>query len=118
MTEAESRRSPRVRPGRIVRVTFLEQSLVHSGTLLDISETGMGILVDAPISSGSTIHVEVERTLLVGTVVYCSPAANGRFRVGAQLVNRLGGTTWESLLLKWQPATPAAFGDSSAIADL
>jgi len=113
MTDTEYRRSPRVRPGRIVCVTFLDRSLVDGGTLIDISDTGVGILVDAPIETGTTLHVEIEHHLLVGTAVYCRPAENGHFRVGLQLVNRLGGPAWEELLRKWQPSSPPApSGDS------
>ena len=109
----EFRRSPRVRPGRIVRLTFLEKSLVEGGTLLDISETGMGILVDSPIDSGTTLHVELEGHLLVGTSVHCVPTSQQSFRVGLELVNRLSGTDWDRLIHKWRKddAPSPASGD-------
>jgi PilZ domain len=106
MTNRELRRSPRVRPGGIVRVTFLERSFVDTGTLVDISETGMGLLVEAPVEPGTTLHVELNDQLVVGSAVYCRVAENGYYRVGLRLLNRLGGSAWDAMLRKWQPSTP------------
>ena len=111
MSETESRRSPRVRPGRIVRVTVLDPSRAEYGTLIDISETGMGLFVESPFDVESTVHVEFEDYLLVGTVVYCRRLENGFLRLGLQLVNRLGGADWEAILRKWQPSPPVPSPD-------
>jgi hypothetical protein len=108
MTRLELRRSPRVRPGGIVRVTLLDKALAGTGTLLDISETGVGLLVEAPIEAGTTVHLELHDHLLVGNVVYCDPTEAGPYRVGLQLLNRLGGAAWETLLRRWTPAANVA----------
>jgi PilZ domain len=100
------RRSPRLRPGRTVRVTVLDQTNAGVGSLLDISETGLGILIEGPLCMGTTVHVEVEDHLLVGTIVYCHTCDNGYFRAGVQLLNHVGGPTWEAFLRKWQAYPP------------
>lgn len=97
MVTSERRSSPRIRPGRLVRITFLEPSKVSGGTLVDISEHGAGVLVDSEVAPATTLHIELDGHLLVGTVLYCMPAGE-HFRLGLHLVHHLSATDWQAFL--------------------
>ena len=102
MLSTERRASPRIRPGRLIRFTILENSLVNSGTLLDVSEHGAGVVVDTALPPATTLHMELDGHLMVGTVLYCVAAADEKFRLGLHLVNHLSNSDWRQLLEKWR----------------
>jgi predicted methyltransferase len=97
MDQSEKRRRPRVRPGRLVTVRLVNQASVQDATVFDLSESGLGILVQSPIKSGTTVHVEVENHVLVGTVVSSQPWTEGQHRIGLELIHLIGSSAWEKL---------------------
>ena len=102
---AERRKHPRLRPGRIVYLTFLDTSVQSNATLIDVSESGIGLLADQPLQPGTVFHLEVEGHLLVATVAYCQPAMEKHCRMGLTIVSHVshvGGGDWNTFLDKWR----------------
>lgn len=56
----------------------------HRATIVDISGSGLGLLVPVPLSTGDGIAVDSEMNMALGTVRYCRKSSKG-FRVGVQL---------------------------------
>jgi c-di-GMP-binding flagellar brake protein YcgR len=64
----------------IVRITD-EDSKEWTGELLDISESGIGVLLPIGIEPGSLLNVELLKVQLTGEVTYANPNGD-MFRIG------------------------------------
>ncbi len=61
-----------------------EQEAVVDGRIVDGSENGLGLLVEAPTPVGSEVRIDVDGTVLSGQVVHCRPQRDG-YAVGLRL---------------------------------
>lgn len=59
------------------------QTRLRAARLLDISHSGLGILLEEEIPTGSWIRVEFGDVAVFGEVRYCRPQAGGEYRLGA-----------------------------------
>lgn len=85
----ERRRSNRFFLDRPVRVTLLTpnsaRDLVFEARMLDLSENGMRVLLDAPVAAGSPIRVDADSCIFLGEVCYCAPDPEGGWSAGVVL---------------------------------
>jgi hypothetical protein len=93
-----------------VRVTDLARRRHFTGTLDDISKSGLGIISESVCAADSIVKLEVADCFLFGHVVYCKGEAPA-FRLRVELVRVLiGGTDLADLLnavlVEALPATP------------
>jgi hypothetical protein len=58
------------------------------GTVVDVSNYGMGLIIPEPLPLGTPIKIEAHNELLLGEVCYCDPHA-GAYRVGLAVKHRL-----------------------------
>ena len=85
----EKRGEPRFDAAQTVRLTTLgEESERLDARIVNISGTGMRLLVDRMLAPGQTIKVEWDEILLLGEVCYCQPDAEG-YAVGVELEHAL-----------------------------
>ena len=66
----------------------------------DISEGGLKLITDVPLTLGETLRVEIETEVLVG-VVRNIEAFNRRYSAGIELLNSIGRDALQSLLDEW-----------------
>ena len=89
----EHRRQPRFTVNQLVSVIVLTGQEHHlDGQILNVSQSGLRLLVGQPVASGTAIKIEYEDTLLLGEAVYCYPAGD-QFAVGLELQQALYGTS-------------------------
>lgn len=85
----EQRAEPRFDAEQIVRVTTLgEHSEEFLAQIVNVSGTGMRLLVDRLVPAGMPLKIEWNQILLLGDVCYCQPAERG-FSIGLQLEHAL-----------------------------
>ncbi len=71
----------------------------------DVSESGLGIVLEEPVASGMPVELQLNTpagtVLCTGTVVYAKPCENGA-RIGVSLdeMSRIDGSRWSRLLAK------------------
>ncbi len=88
----DHRQTPRFavnQPVSLVVLTGQEHEL--TGHVVNISQSGLRLLVRQPVAAGAAVKVEYEDTLLLGEAVYCYPAGD-QFAVGLALEQALYGT--------------------------
>jgi hypothetical protein len=64
-----------------VRLTLLDSEEGSFGRLIDISESGVGILLRAPVDPGAMVKLEILGIIFYGQVAYSRPEDNG-FQIG------------------------------------
>jgi hypothetical protein len=85
----EKRGEPRFDVEQTVRLTTLgEESEQLTAQVVNISGTGMRLLVDRLMAPGLTIKVEWDEILLLGEVCYCQPDPEG-YAIGLELEHAL-----------------------------
>jgi hypothetical protein len=82
MTNDERRAESRVRSRG--RVTLLSGDKAASGTVYDVSLTGLGVDADIAIHPGAAVKIDGEGFTAAGIVRYCGPH-HGRYRIGIEL---------------------------------
>ncbi|MGD1095719.1 MAG: PilZ domain-containing protein [Bryobacteraceae bacterium] len=55
------------------------------GRIVDISANGLGLIVGAPLAEGEVVRVDVDKSVLLGTVLRCTPKDN-HYAVGMKLL--------------------------------
>lgn len=84
----ELRREPRFETTQPVRLTVLgERQTELYGNVVNLSGTGMRLIVNGAIRQGAAVKLELER-LLLGEVCYCEPMG-GDYAVGLNLEHSL-----------------------------
>jgi hypothetical protein len=66
----------------------------------DISERGLKLITDIPLTLGETLRVEIETEVLVGVARNSEAAGNG-YSTGVELLNSIERTALQSLLDEW-----------------
>ncbi len=85
----EKRAGPRFPTDQTARATLLDGgSEQFPVRIVNISGTGMRLLLDRPLLQGALVKVEWEDTLLLGEVCYCEAAETG-FAAGLELEHAL-----------------------------
>ena len=83
------RKEPRVVTEEAVKVIVPgEPEAAIAGTVVNASQTGLGLILNAPVPVGSEIHLEVDGALLSGRVSYCRSQGNG-YAAGLHSVRQL-----------------------------
>ena len=54
----------------------------HSAKLLDVSRSGLGLLVDIPLPVDSWVKVEIKSAIIFGDVRHCTRVEGQGYRVG------------------------------------
>ncbi|QOY89385.1 PilZ domain-containing protein [Paludibaculum fermentans] len=67
----------------VLWVLHPRQAHAREGRLLDVSHSGLGIVLPEEIPAGSWIRVEFGDVAVFGEVRYCRQQAGGEFRMGA-----------------------------------
>lgn len=81
----EGRRDSRHAYDKPVRVGVAGlEELAIAGRVVNASESGLGLTLEAPASVGSELQVDLGNKVLCGKVVHCSPIENG-YTVGLKL---------------------------------
>ena len=93
-----------------VKVTDLVTRESVSGTLVDISTSGVCVLLQDPFAVESILKLDVADSVLFGSVVHCT-GDKSPFRLGVEVVRVLiGGTDLANLLkavlVEALPGTP------------
>jgi hypothetical protein len=97
------RRLPKSRVKASLRLGGLDLGVNLARTLVDLSESGACLIVQAALDPGREVSVGMEgqshsRPLLrVGNVVWCKPAEAGAFLVGVSFQKRLAYTAYLEL---------------------
>jgi hypothetical protein len=113
----EKRAEPRFEAEQIVRVTTLgEHAEEFLAQILNVSGTGMRLLVDRLVPAGMPLKIEWNQILLLGDVCYCQPAERG-FAIGLELEHALLHTGELARLAQalLGEALPSRAGDSQAV---
>src|SRR5579864_4846818 len=78
-TSLEQRREARYQTNDAVKVEILQTGFPRvSATIVDISRSGLCVLLDSTIGKGSQVKVTLEKHLVIfGEVQYCRPAQGG-----------------------------------------
>jgi hypothetical protein len=85
----EKRREPRFETERAVRLNVLGDPCAEmTARIVNISGTGMRIMVDRPLALGVALQVEWDDMLLRGDVCYCQPMEDGH-AIGLKLEQAL-----------------------------
>jgi len=85
----ELRREPRFETTQPVRLTVLgERQTELYGNVVNLSGTGMRLIVNGAIPQGAAVKLEFEERLLLGEVCYCEPMG-GDYAVGLNLEHSL-----------------------------
>ena len=103
----ERRYHPRLPVEFQVRVSVVDgQSTAVVGRLVDISKSGISVLLPVALSAGLRVRVELSDASIVGRVVYANPGsatdsgAVARFRTGIEVEQVSIGSSDLSALLK------------------
>ena len=75
-----------------------DEEVSTHGLLIDMSEIGLGVRVEAPFEVGATVDLALTEYLLVGSVVNCVAIPEGGFRVGVELLHSMSEGDWQGLL--------------------
>jgi len=87
----DRRREVRVTADQMVRVTALgTYRRKMDGIAVDLSGRGLRVLLPDPVDLGDALKIELEDTLLLGEVCYCSPREYG-YMVGIEVDQVLSG---------------------------
>ena len=84
-TDQQRRKQPRLPAEQTVQLTVLgttEISII--GQVVNVSGTGVRLLVDCPVEPGSPIQIDLGTSVLVGEVRYCQ-AEEQKVALGIQL---------------------------------
>ena len=84
-TVGQRRKQLRLSAEQTVQLTVLganEVSII--GQVVNVSGSGVGLLVDCAVEPGSPIQMDLGTSVLIGEVRYCQ-AKEGRFTIGVQL---------------------------------
>jgi len=107
----ERRQHPRYPASLDVRLTDLGDQLgPTAGRMVDISKSGVSVLLYGPVPVHSVVRLDVGESVLYGHAVYCSPEGP-QYRVGIAVEQvLLGGAdlggVLQQVLLEQMPATP------------
>ncbi len=83
------RREPRIECDQPVSLTNLEDPGVSvPGRIVNFSAAGTRMLLSCQVRPGTLVKVELEGTILLGEIIYCSPEG-GEFAVGLKLEDAL-----------------------------
>ena len=96
----ERRREIRYAYDTAIRLTVIgdESGEWANGRLVDISTSGLSVLLSQPLQEGCAVRVEVEDNIVYGFVVHCQ-ALGYRFRLGFELQEvLLGGSNLSNLI--------------------
>ena len=87
----DRRREVRVTADQIVKVTALgEDRQKMDGIVVDLSGCGLRLLLPDPVEPGDALKIELEDSLLLGEVCYCSPQDFG-YMAGIEVDQVLSG---------------------------
>lgn len=96
----DRRDKPRFPADLVVRVTDLEgTSEAFAGSVVDISESGVCVLLSLHLMAGSTVKLELDDAVLYGHVTYAF-GADTKFRTGIAIESVLVGTSDLSKILQ------------------
>lgn len=85
----ELRREPRFETPQPVRLTVLgDQQTELFGNVVNLSGTGMRLIVNGAIPQGTAVKLELEERLLLAEVCYCEPMGDD-YAVGLNLEQSL-----------------------------
>ena len=88
-TGAELRLEPRVFTQKAVNVMVPGgPEVAIAGAVVNASQSGLGLLLEAPVPAGAEIRLDVDGTLLSGAVCYCRPQGKW-YAVGLNSVMQL-----------------------------
>ncbi len=62
-----------------------EHLVKRDAQALDISRSGLGLLMDQPLAAGSWVKVELAFAIVFGEVLYSKAHANGGYRLGLRI---------------------------------
>ncbi len=83
------RRERRFQVEKAVTVVALgEQDVVTAGHVVDASESGLGLVLEAPVPVGAEVRVEVDGTMISGRVTHCR-SHDDKFAAGLGSVRQL-----------------------------
>lgn len=86
--------------------TVLPVPSLRNANLVDVSETGVGLLVEQEVEPGTPLPIEVGGHVLLTAVVHCRPVLERHFQLGLLIVQHISGGDWIADVQKWQ-ADPA-----------
>ena len=81
----DRRSAPRFEADHRLRVTVLRPEPEEvDATIVNVSKTGMRLLLERPVAHGTPVRLEWEDVLLEGAVVYCQ-SLEQQYAIGLQL---------------------------------
>jgi len=87
----DRRREERVTADQLVKVTALGKYRRQvEGIAVDLSGRGLRIFLPAAVDAGDAVKIDLEDTLLLGEVCYCTPQDYG-YMVGIEVDQVLSG---------------------------
>jgi PilZ domain len=88
----ERRSEPRFEAQRSLALTVLAEGGESLPALaVEISGSGMRLLVNRPVPVGAAVKVEPDDSMMLGEVCYCEPDSAGGYYVGVKLLQVLHG---------------------------
>jgi len=89
----ERRFKPRLYANQPVSLTVFTgtKSKSFRGMLVDMTRSGVGVLVDFPIALGAVVEVRSSGGVVYGQVQHCTSASSGGFRIGIVVEEGLSG---------------------------
>ena|ERR1700680_794475 len=101
--------------GTVVPLAEKDQSV--SGPVVDISKTGICLILPLQLASGDIVRIKIDDSQLFGHIAYATPEGS-LFRTGIEVQRvLLGGTdlshVLKRVLLATMPATPGVHGSEA-----